>query len=67
MLREILPLIFEEPLTQAKARDYLEGWASLVKKSGLTCFESFLTTLDERLTAVCIRIAHSNRSAQTNL
>jgi transposase len=49
MLREILTLIFDEPLTQAKARDYLAGWASLVKESGLTCFDSFLTTLDERL------------------
>ena len=48
-LREILTLIFDEPLTKAKARDYLEGWASLVKDSGLTCFDSFLTTLDERL------------------
>ena len=48
-LREILTLIFNEPLTKAKARDYLEGWASLVKDSGLTCFDSFLTTLDERL------------------
>ena len=48
-LREILTLIFDAPLTKAKARDYLEGWASLVKDSGLTCFDSFLTTLDERL------------------
>jgi len=49
LLRDILTLIFDEPLTKAQARDYLEGWASLVKESGLTCFDSFLTTLDERL------------------
>jgi transposase len=49
MLREVLTLIFDEPLTKAKACDYLEGWASLVKESGLPCFDSFLTTLDERL------------------
>jgi transposase len=49
MLREVLTLIFDAPLTKAKACDYLEGWASLVKDSGLTCFDSFLTTLDERL------------------
>jgi transposase len=48
-LREILTFIFDAPLTKAKARDDLEGWASLVKDSGLTCFDSFLTTLDERL------------------
>ena len=48
-LREVLTLIFDAPLTKAKARDYLEGWASLVKDSGLTCFDSFLTTLESRL------------------
>jgi len=49
MLREILTLIFDAPLTKAEACDYLEGWASLVKASRLTCFDGFLTTLDERL------------------
>jgi transposase len=48
-LREVLTLIFEQPLSKARARDYLEAWASLVKDSGLTCFDRFLTTLDERL------------------
>jgi transposase len=52
MLREILTLIFDAPLTKAQARDYLEGWASLVRDSGLTCFDSFLTTLDERLNEI---------------
>jgi transposase len=49
MLREVLTFIFDAPLTKAKACDYLEAWTSLVKDSGLTCFDSFLTTLDERL------------------
>ena len=49
MLREVLTLIFDAPLTKAQARDYIEAWTSLVKDSGLTCFDSFLTTLDERL------------------
>jgi transposase len=48
-LREVLTLLFDTPLTQAQARDYLKGWASLVKASGLTCFDSFLTTLEGRL------------------
>jgi transposase len=48
-LREVLTLIFEQPLSKARARDSLEAWASLVKDSGLTCFDRFLTTLDERL------------------
>ena len=49
MLREILTLIFDEPLTKAKAHDYFNAWTDLVKDSGLTCFDGFLTTLDERL------------------
>jgi transposase len=48
-LREVLTLIFEQPLSQARARDYLQAWASLVQDSGLTCFDRFLTPLDERL------------------
>jgi transposase len=48
-LREVLTLIFEQPLSKARARDYLEAWASLVQDSGLTCFDRFLTPLDERL------------------
>jgi hypothetical protein len=43
-----LTLLFEQPLSQAQARAYLEGWASLVNESRLTCFDSLLTTLDER-------------------
>jgi transposase len=48
-LREVLSLIFDAPLTKAQACDYLDAWTSLVKDSGLTCFDSFLATLDERL------------------
>jgi transposase len=36
-------------LSKARARDSLEAWTSLVNDSGLTCFDRFLTTLDERL------------------
>jgi transposase len=49
LLREVLTLIFDAPLTKAQACDYFEGWTSLVKDSGLTCFDNFLATLDERL------------------
>jgi transposase len=48
-LREVLTLIFDEPLSKTRARAYLDAWASLVKDSGLTCFDSFLTTLGSRL------------------
>jgi transposase len=51
-LRAVLTLLFEEPLAKRRARAYLDAWASLVKDSRLTCFDSFLTTLDSRLEAI---------------
>jgi transposase len=48
-LREVLTLIFEQPLSKTRARAYLDAWASLVKDSGLTGFDSFLTILESRL------------------
>ena len=48
-LREVLTLLFDEPVSKRRAQAYLEAWVSLVKESGLTCFDSFLTTLDSRL------------------
>jgi transposase len=48
-LREILTLIFEQPLSKAQASAYLDAWASLVKDSGLTGFDSVLTPLESRL------------------
>ena len=48
-LREVLTLIFDAPLSKARASAYLEAWVGLVKDRGLTCFDSFLTTLESRL------------------
>jgi transposase len=48
-LREVLTLLFEQRVSKRRARAYLEAWASLVQDSGLTCFDSFLTTLESRL------------------
>ena len=39
--------IFEQPLTKEEGRCQLRAWKELVKKSGLSCFDSFLKTLDE--------------------
>ena len=39
--------IFEPPLTKGEGRCQLRAWKELVKKSGLSCFDSFLKTLDE--------------------
>ena len=39
--------IFEQPLTKEEGRCQLRAWKELVKKSGLSCFDRFLNTLDE--------------------
>lgn len=45
-LREELTAIFEKSLSKKEAAKEIEDWRTQVKESGLTCFNSFLTTLD---------------------
>jgi transposase len=44
-----LTSIFELPLTPAEAKQCLRAWKQLVQASELDCFDSFLSTLDQRL------------------
>ena len=44
-----LTAIFETPLTKAEAKRRLLAWKQLVQESELDCFDSFLSTLDQRL------------------
>lgn len=39
--------IFDAPLTKGEARQRLRAWQQWVRDSGLTCFDRFLSTLDE--------------------
>jgi len=48
-LREELTAIFDMPLTRDQALIRLERWQTQVQQSGLTCFNSFLTTLNNWL------------------
>ncbi len=48
-LREDLTAIFEKSLSKKEAVKEIEDWRTQVKESGLTCFNSFLTTLDNHL------------------
>ncbi len=48
-LREDLTAIFEKPLSKKEAIKEIEDWRKQVKESKLTCFDSFLTTLDNHL------------------
>jgi transposase len=45
-LREQLTAIFDQDLTKVKATQKINRWKNRVIKSGLTCFDPFLTTID---------------------
>ena len=47
--REELTAIFEMPLTIEEAKKRLLKWSDKVRRSGLTCFDTFLTTLNNWL------------------
>jgi transposase len=47
--REELTSIFELPLTKENAREQIIEWRNKVSQSSLTCFNKFLTTLDNWL------------------
>jgi len=51
-LREKLTAIFEEPLTKAQATEKIKQWRQEVEDSQLTCFNAFLTTLDNHLNEI---------------
>jgi transposase len=44
-----LTSIFELPLSKTEAKQWLRAWKQLVQASELSCFDSFLSTLDKRL------------------
>ena len=56
--REELTAIFELPLTKDEARIRLTKWAHKVRRSVLTCFDSFLTTLDNWLDEIVNYFVH---------
>jgi len=56
--REELTAIFESPLTKDEARIRLIKWAHKVRRSMLTCFDSFLTTLDNWLDEIVNYFVH---------
>lgn len=45
-LREDLTAIFEQLLSKEEATKKIKAWIKQVEESGLTCFDAFLTTLD---------------------
>jgi transposase len=45
-LREELTCIFDQDISQAVAKHKIKAWIKRVKKSGLSCFDDFLNTLE---------------------
>lgn len=45
-LREALTAIFDEATSRRSAKRQLRAWQAQVRRSGLTCFDAFLKTLD---------------------
>ena len=44
-----LTAIFDEPLAKSEAQLKIRAWMAVVKDSELTCFDSFLKSLAERM------------------
>jgi transposase len=51
-LREELYQIFEAKQTKQSAQEAFRNWIAEVKRSSLTCFNSFITTLEERINEI---------------
>jgi len=52
MFREELSGIFEQDLSKSKAKKMIKDWQDKVRASGLKCFDSFLSTLDNWMSEI---------------
>ena len=62
LLREELTAIFEQPQTLAQAQAELRAWQERVRHSGLTCFDTFLNTLEHWWTEIINYFVHRDSS-----
>jgi transposase len=60
--REQLTAIFEQDLSKEKAKHEIKKWRRRVKASGLQCYESFFTTLDNWLEEITNYFLHRHNS-----
>jgi transposase len=60
--REQLTAIFEQDLSKEKATHEIKTWRRRVKASGLQCYESFFTTLDNWLEEITNYFLHRHNS-----
>jgi transposase len=62
LLREELTAIFEQAQSLAQAQAELRAWQERVRYSGLTCFDTFLNTLDYCWTEITNYFVHRDSS-----
>jgi transposase len=60
--REQLTAIFEQDLSKEKAKHEIKQWRRRVQASGLQCYESFFTTLDNWLEEITNYFLHRHNS-----
>ena len=60
--REQLTAIFEQDLSKEEAKHEIRKWRQRVKASGLRCYESFFTTLDNHLEEITNYFLHRHNS-----
>lgn len=61
-LRQKLTLIFDQNLTKTEATQKIKAWGQDVQQAGLTCFDSFLTTLNHHLDQITNYFIHRHNS-----
>ena len=57
-LRNSLTSIFDENISKKKAKSKLNSWIRKVRKSGLTCFDKFITTLEKLMDEILNYFIH---------
>jgi transposase len=61
-LRNEMTSIFDEHISKSKAKIKLNSWIRKVRKSGLTCFDKFISTLEEMMDEVLNYFIHRYNS-----
>ena len=57
-----LTAIFDQSLVKSKAKRKIESWINRVRKSGLSCFNTFLETLTRRMDEITNYFRNRNTS-----
>lgn len=62
LLRNSLTQIFEMHITKSRAKNKIKSWIRKVRKSGLKCFDTFISTLEKLLDEILNYFIHRHNS-----